>query len=80
MQKLEQIYCFRLCSRIYHTKGIDFTQLITKEVLSDDKKRIGHVDGLNDKDLIVKDGLTNPDYYKIPRERVNGYKEGKGIT
>jgi hypothetical protein len=36
-------------------KEIDFAQLITKEVLSNDKKQVGHVDGLDDTYLIVKD-------------------------
>jgi hypothetical protein len=36
-------------------KEIDFAQLITKEVLSNDKKQVGHVDGLDDAYLIVKD-------------------------
>ena len=58
-------------------KEIDFTQLITKEVLSDDKKHVGHVDGLDDKYLIVKDGLIDPNYYKIPREKVDNYQDGK---
>ena len=45
-------------------KEIDFAQLITKEVLSNDKKQMGHVDGLDDTYLIVKDGLVSPSYYK----------------
>jgi hypothetical protein len=56
---------------------IDFTQLITKQVVSSDKKLVGRVDGLDDTYLIVKDGLFNPSYYKIPREKVNRYQEGK---
>ena len=56
---------------------IDFTHLITKQVVSSDKKSVGRVDGLDDRYLIVKDGLFNPSYYKIPREKVNRYQEGK---
>jgi hypothetical protein len=48
-------------------KKIAITQLITKEVLSNDMKHVGDVDGLGDKYFIVKDGLINPKYYKIPR-------------
>ena len=58
-------------------KKIDFTQLITKEVLTNDKKHIGHVDGLDSVYFIVKDGLFNPRYYKIPREKVDSYQDGK---
>jgi hypothetical protein len=49
------------------------------EVLSSDKKHIGHVDGLGDTEFIVKDGLINPRYYKIPRDRVEDYQDGKLI-
>ncbi|MGH9987815.1 MAG: hypothetical protein ACRD8W_28065 [Nitrososphaeraceae archaeon] len=58
-------------------KKIDFTQLITKEVLTNDKKHLGHVDGLESVYFIVKDGLFSPRYYKIPREKVDGYQDGK---
>ena len=58
-------------------KEIDFAQLITKEVLSNDKKQMGQVDGLDDTYLIVKDGLVSPSYYKIPRGKVDGYQDGK---
>jgi hypothetical protein len=61
----------------YNMKKIDFTQLITKEVLSNDMKHVGHVDGLDDRYFIVKDGLFNPKYYKIPREKVISYQHGK---
>ena len=56
---------------------IDFTQLITKQVVSSDKKVIGRVDGLDDRYLIVKNGLFNPRYYGIPREKVDSYQAGK---
>ena len=56
---------------------IDFTQLITKQVVSNDKKLVGHVDGLNDTYLIVKDGFFSPSYYRIPREKVDRYQAGK---
>ena len=58
-------------------KKIDFTQLITKEVLTNDKKHIGPVDWLDSVYFIVKDGLFNPRYYKIPREKVDSYQDGK---
>jgi hypothetical protein len=58
-------------------KKIDFTQLITKEVLTNDKKHMGHVDGIDNIYVIVKNGLFNPRYYKIPREKVDSYQNGK---
>ena len=56
---------------------IDFTQLITRQVVSSDKKVVGHVDGLDDRYLIVKNGVFNPIYYRIPREKVDRYQTGK---
>ncbi|MGH9983904.1 MAG: hypothetical protein ACRD8W_08105 [Nitrososphaeraceae archaeon] len=47
--------------------------------MSNDRKQIGHVDGLDDKYLIIKDGLIDPDYYKIPREKVDSYQDGKVV-
>jgi hypothetical protein len=58
-------------------KKIDFTQLITKEVITNDKKHMGHIDGFDNIHVIVKNGLFNPRYYKIPREKVGSYQNGK---
>ncbi|MGH9964396.1 MAG: hypothetical protein ACRD5E_06175 [Nitrososphaeraceae archaeon] len=58
-------------------KKIDFTHLITKEVLTNDKKHMGHVDGFDNIYVIVKNGLFNPRYYKIPQEKVDSYQNGK---
>ena len=54
-----------------------YTQLITKDVLTNDRKYLGHVDGFDNINIIVKDGLFNPQYYKIPRAKVEGYQNGK---
>jgi hypothetical protein len=56
---------------------IDFTRLITKEVLTNDKKHMGHIDGFDNLYVTVKNGLFNPRYYKIPREKVDSYQNGK---
>jgi hypothetical protein len=40
-------------------------------------KHVGHVDGLDDRYFIVKEGLFKPKYYKIPREKVISYQHGK---
>jgi sporulation protein YlmC with PRC-barrel domain len=53
------------------------TQFITKEVLTNDKKHIGYVDGFDNTNIIVKYGLFNPHYYRIPRAKVNRYQNGK---
>jgi sporulation protein YlmC with PRC-barrel domain len=54
-----------------------YTQLITKEVLTNDRKHLGHVDGFDNINIIVKNGIFNPQYYKIPREKVDRYQNGK---
>jgi hypothetical protein len=53
------------------------TQLITKEVLTYDRKDFGHVDGFDNSNIIIRNGLFNPHYYKIPRAKVNNYQNGK---
>jgi hypothetical protein len=58
-------------------KKIDFTHLITREVIANDKKHMGHIDGFDNIDVIIKNGLFNPSYYKIPREKVDSYQNGK---
>jgi sporulation protein YlmC with PRC-barrel domain len=54
-----------------------YTQLITKEVLTNDGEHLGHVDGFDNINIIIKTGLFNPQYYKIPRAKVDGYQNGK---
>ena len=65
------------CSILELMNEMDFTQLITREVLTDSKEKIGHIDGLDDKHIIVKDGLIDPKYYRIPSDKVISFQEGK---
>ncbi|MGH9952675.1 MAG: hypothetical protein ACRD5J_13700 [Nitrososphaeraceae archaeon] len=58
-------------------KKLDFARFITKEVFTNDKKYLGHIDGFDNLYIVVKDGLFNPQYYKIPREKVDGHRNGK---
>lgn len=58
---------------------LDLTKIITKGVFSSDNKHVGHVDGFDDANLIVKDGLIKPRYYIIPRDSIEGYEEGKVV-
>ena len=53
------------------------TQLIPKEVLTNDRKHLGHVDGFDNINIIVMNGLFNPQYYKIPRAKVASFQNGK---
>jgi len=48
----------------------DWNQIVTKPVITSDEKEIGKVDGLEDKEFVVKDGLIDPKFYRIPRDKV----------
>ena len=55
----------------------DWNQIVTKPVITSDEKEIGKVDGLEDKEFVVKDGLIDPKFYRIPRDKVQSYDDGK---
>jgi hypothetical protein len=55
----------------------DWNQIVTKSVETSDGEELGMVDGLEDFDFVVKDGLTDPKYYRIPRDKVKTYENGK---
>ncbi len=55
----------------------DWNQIVTKPVTTSDGKEIGKVDGLEDDEFVVKDGLIDPKFYKIPRDKVESYDDGK---
>lgn len=57
--------------------NLDWNQIVTKSVETSDGKELGKVDGLEDLDFIVKEGLIDPKYYKIPRDKVESYNNGK---
>lgn len=44
---------------------IDWNQIVTKSVETSDGKELGMVDGLEDFDFVVKDGLIDLKYYRI---------------
>ena len=56
----------------------DWNQIVTKSVETRDGKELGKVDGLEDLHFVVKDGLIDPTYYRIPREKVEGYDDNAG--
>ena len=55
----------------------DWNQIVTKPVITSDEKEIGKVDGLEDKEFVVKDGLIDPKFYRIRRDKVESYDDGK---
>lgn len=55
----------------------DWNEIITKSVQTSDGKHVGHVDGLTDKDFIVKDKVLHARYYLVPRDKLKSYEHGK---
>jgi hypothetical protein len=55
----------------------DWIQIMTKSVQTSDGKHVGHVDGLTDRDFIVKDKIIHSRYYLIPRDKLYSYEDGK---
>ena len=70
-------YHYLRLNKCYLHKFWTYTQLMAKEVLTNDRKHLGHVDGFDNINIIVKNGIFNPQYYKIPREKVDRYQNGK---
>ena len=58
-------------------KEFDWNEIVTKPVITSDSKEIGKVDGLEDNEFVVKDGLIDPKFYRIPRNKVELYDDGK---
>lgn len=59
--------------------NFDWNQIVTKSVETSDGKDLGKVDGLEDLYFIVKDGIIDPVYYRIPREKLARYEHDKAI-
>src|SRR5689334_7782942 len=57
----------------------DWNQIVTKSVETKDGKDLGKVDGLEDLAFVVKDGIIDPKYYRIPRDKVEAYDNDKVI-
>jgi hypothetical protein len=49
-------------------------QTLHKQLITKDRKHLGYVDGFDNTNIIVKNCLFNPHYYKIPRAKVNSYQ------
>ena len=55
----------------------DWGQIITKPVYTSDDKYVGHVDGLENEQFIVKDKIIHARYYRLDRELLKVYQDGK---
>ena len=58
-------------------QDFDWSEIITKPVYSVDYKHVGHVDGLENEQFIVKDRIINARYYRLDRELLREYQDGK---
>jgi sporulation protein YlmC with PRC-barrel domain len=59
--------------------SFDWNKIVTKSVKTSDGKDLGKVDGLEDLYFIVKDGIIDPLYYRVPREKLGKYDNDKVI-
>ena len=59
------------------SSNFDWNQIVTKSVETSDGKDIGKVDGLENTEFVVKDGFIDPKYYRIPRDDVESYNNGR---
>jgi sporulation protein YlmC with PRC-barrel domain len=59
------------------SSNFDWNQIVTKSVETSDGKDIGKVDGLENTEFVVKDGLIDPKYYRTPRDDVESYNNGR---
>ena len=58
-------------------RDFDWGEIITKPVYTSDNKHVGHVDGLEADQFIVKDKIIHAKYYRIDRELLEEYQDGK---
>jgi sporulation protein YlmC with PRC-barrel domain len=56
---------------------LEWNEIVTKPVTTSDGNEIGKVDGLEDTEFVVKDGLIDPKFYRISRNKVESYDDGK---
>ena len=58
-------------------RDFDWGEIITKPVYTVDDKHVGHVDGLENEQFIVKDKIIHARYYRLDRELLEEYQDGK---
>ena len=58
-------------------RDFDWGEIITKPVYTNDNKHVGHVDGLEADQFIVKDKIIHARYYRLDRELLKVYQDGK---
>ena len=58
-------------------RDFDWGKIITKPVYTVDDKHVGNVDGLENEQFILKDRIIDARYYRLDRELLEEYKDGK---
>jgi hypothetical protein len=58
-------------------RDFEWGKIITKPVYTVDDKHVGHVDGLENEQFILKDRIIDARYYRLDRELLEEYKDGK---
>ena len=58
-------------------RDFDWGEIITKPVYTSDNTHVGHVDGLEADQFIVKDKIIHAKYYRMDRELLETYQDGK---
>jgi hypothetical protein len=60
-------------------RDFDWVQIISKPVYTSDNKHVGHVDGVEDVQFIIKDKIIHAKYYRVDRKLLETYQDGKVI-
>lgn len=58
-------------------RDFDWGEIITKPVYTSDDKHVGHVDGLESDQFVVKDKIIHSKYYRMDRDLLETYHDGK---
>ena len=58
-------------------RDFDWGEIMTKPVYTVDDKHVGHIDGLESDQFIVKDKIIHARYYRLDRELLEEYQDGK---
>ena len=58
-------------------RQFDWENILTKPVYTSDNKHVGHIDGLDDKHVCIKEEIIHARYYIISREILETYQHGK---
>ena len=58
-------------------QDFDWGEIMTKPVYTVDDNHVGHVDGLENEQFVVKDKIIHARYYRLDRELLKVYQDEK---